>query len=143
MAKKSSVSYRRFYRVQHSETERGAYTGGGYLTINETLRQLNEPIDSPRHPSPQEDSLLSYNLKSFGLPDYVFPDNSRFGFVSLKQFRAWFFSDLFLAALHEKGFELAIFKVLKHDLVVGNAQAIMLNAKSYVPVEKRKLIKKG
>lgn len=100
--------------------------------------------DSERHPGPYADTLLCENLMR-GHVDWTklnkIIEKHFFGFVSIEQFRMWFYNDDFLRKLAEFGVTLVCYKV--DALVLGNAQCVALmhnkkpeNEVFRIPIEK-------
>ena len=108
-----------FYRIEDKKRY-GPYKNG-YDAIRQWLK--GKSSSSPRHPVPQDDSLLMESLRKDGFSEPYFP-RFRFGFKSIEQLRAWFYDDKILLALEALGFKLAIYDA---DVLVGSSQAVILD----------------
>jgi hypothetical protein len=96
-------------------------SGEKWKKIDEIRKLMEEHFGNnlagPKHPTPLNDSLLFNNIKAKGYStDSVF-----YGFSSMAQLRAWFYSDPLLEKMDELGCTLAAYNVSL--LMKGNAQA--------------------
>ena len=74
-------------------------------------------LSGPKHPGPHSDSLLCDAMRANGLQT----DDLFFGFSSIDQFRAWFYSDSLLKDFDKFGVTLVCYNITK--ILIGNAQA--------------------
>ena len=98
---------------------------------------------SKLHPLPSQDNLLMEAFKSRNV-EYVFHDEKyRHGFVSIEQFKRWFYNNEILRALHLEGIAMVVYEVPDESVFVGNTQVIFdsnYHADDY-EVEKHSLLK--
>lgn len=111
----------RFYRLEMKDTKQGVYRSDS-TEVDEIIECFTS---MDRHPTPWNDSLLGDKLwerkwsefgTNEGMEQYIF------GFKSLKQFRAWFYSDVVLLELEEKDIELNLYQTT--DYITGYTQMI-------------------
>jgi hypothetical protein len=104
----------------------GVYTAYGAIKeisdVVSDCRRLMERhfegyLSGPKHPGPYSDTLLRYN---FEIARYDC-DNVFYGFSSMDQLRAWFYSDDLLKEFDKIGVTLVCYEV--DILIKGNAQA--------------------
>ena len=107
-----------FYRIEN-ETRHGCYVG--YYNQNGEWSFLNCDC-SNRHPFPTDDSLL---CKSLGNTNTYLVGDKRYGFMSVEQFRSWFYEDSDLTKLQEYGFHMAIYDVPAAKFFTGNSQCVI------------------
>lgn len=98
----------RIFRVE-TETGRGPYAGGGG-----SWQSQETPS---RHPSPNRDSALGW--KRMFTEDRI---RYNFGFVSIDQFKFWFFEPEWREELHQRGFHLVEYEATVYR--ASDAQAI-------------------
>lgn len=109
------------YRLESLETRIGVYSfDPAGEVIDRWLESKGLPWASSKHPAPCNDSKLWALISNIRLDDYVF------GFDSLKQFRAWFYSDDLLTQLERAGIVLRAYSTAFY--FVGNSQAVFLKS---------------
>lgn len=124
-----------FYRVENAQ-RRGCYAGTKENVVNSSI--------TAEHPLPSDDSLLGDNFSAkYGKDmdwEFQFGGSLRYGFNSLEQFRAWFYSDDDLKALKEKGYTLSLYEV--PHVIEGNSQSC-INKTHHTPKRLKRSIDLG
>ena len=106
-----------FYRIENDLAE-GPYRGSPCLEGDCEYWNNTE-----KHPLPCRDSLLHSNFKEITgeFLNYGNMETFVFGFVSIEQFRSWFFDNRVLKWMHQNGYSLWCAEV---PAIAGHSQAL-------------------
>lgn len=111
------------YRIETKDGT-GMYGSGG-------CREAGFGYDNSRHPSPEDDALLSKLLEEkSGNAAWCFSFSPyHFGFATIEQLRNWIYRDEWLLELHNSGHVLAIIE--SEEVFAGYTQAIFIRPETY------------
>jgi len=119
---------KKIFRIEN-EAGKGIYVGDS--KVSSDLYEIDGP--SPRHPRPEDDSLLMKSFEDSGRNVsneryFLFSVTPfKFGFTSVEQLRNWIYNDEWLISLAEEEFVLAVYEVADENVMVGNTQACYMN----------------
>jgi len=120
----------RIYRIENIK-QTGMYTCGAVKKIGAALYNMDGVCDEqgkyvpPRHPIPQDDTMLMNALREGGgLCKWSGAIYGRyvFGFSSVAQLRNWIYKDSWIQALSDEGMFLSVYD---GETYFGNTQAVI------------------